>query len=38
MRDGTYDIVFYYEADADQETIVEGVEELGFDATGVRGS
>ena len=37
MRDGTYDVVFYYEADADQEAIVEGVEELGFDATGVRG-
>jgi hypothetical protein len=37
MREGTYDIVFYYEADADQESIVEGVEELGFDATGVRG-
>ncbi|QLD84750.1 hypothetical protein HWV23_03145 [Natronomonas halophila] len=36
-RDGTYDIVFYYEADADQEVIVESVEELGFDATGVRG-
>ncbi|MFT4885206.1 MAG: hypothetical protein ACI8U4_002728 [Natronomonas sp.] len=36
-RDGTYDIVFYYEADADQEAVVEGVEELGFDATGVRG-
>jgi hypothetical protein len=36
-RDGTYDIVFYYEAHADQEAIVEGVEELGFDATGVRG-
>ena len=37
MRDGTYDVVFYYEADADQTAIVEGVEELGFDATGVRG-
>ncbi|QLD90656.1 hypothetical protein HWV07_17055 [Natronomonas salina] len=37
MRDGTYDVVFYYEADADQEAIVEGVEDLGFDATGVRG-
>jgi hypothetical protein len=36
-RDGTYDVVFYYEADADQEAIVDGVEELGFDATGVRG-
>jgi hypothetical protein len=38
MRGETYDIVFYYEADADQEAIVEGVEELGFDATGVRGA
>jgi hypothetical protein len=37
MRDGTYDVVFYYEADADQTAVVEGVEELGFDATGVRG-
>jgi len=37
VRDGTYDVVFYYEADADQTAIVEGVEELGFDATGVRG-
>ena len=37
MRDGTYDVVFYYEADADQAAIVDGVEELGFDATGVRG-
>ncbi|MFQ3318911.1 MAG: hypothetical protein ACI8UR_001553 [Natronomonas sp.] len=37
IRDETYDIVFYYEADADQEAIVGGVEELGFDATGVRG-
>jgi hypothetical protein len=37
MRNGTYDVVFYYEADADQEAIVEGIEELGFDATGVRG-
>ncbi len=37
MRDGTYDVVFYYEAGADQAAIVEGVEELGFDATGVEG-
>jgi hypothetical protein len=37
MREGTYDVVFYYEADADQDTIVEGIEELGFDATGVLG-
>ena len=37
IREGTYDVVFYYEADADQDAIVEGVEELGFDATGVLG-
>jgi hypothetical protein len=37
MREGTYDIVFYYEADADQDAIVSGVEELGFDATSVYG-
>ena len=37
LRDGTYDVVFYYEADADQEAIVAGVEALGFDAVGVRG-
>jgi hypothetical protein len=37
MRDSTYDIVFYYEADADQEAVVRGVEELGFGATGVEG-
>jgi hypothetical protein len=37
LREGTYDVVFYYEADADQSAVVEGIEELGFDATGVRG-
>jgi hypothetical protein len=37
MRDGTYDVVFYYEAEADQQAIVDGVEDLGFDATGVLG-
>jgi hypothetical protein len=37
VRDGTYDVVFYYEADADQTAIVEGIEDLGFDATGVEG-
>jgi len=37
MREGTYDVVFYYEAEADQDAIVAGVEELGFDATGVEG-
>jgi hypothetical protein len=37
LREGTYDVVFYYEADADQAAIVEGVEDLGFDATSVEG-
>lgn len=37
LRDGTYDVVFYYEADADQDAVVEGVEDLGFDATSVLG-
>ena len=37
MRENTYDVVFYYEASADQEAIVDGVEELGFDATSVLG-
>ncbi|WP_255148777.1 DUF5778 family protein [Halorarius halobius] len=37
LREGTYDVVFYYEADADQAAVVEGVETLGFDAVGVEG-
>jgi hypothetical protein len=37
LRDGTHDVVFYYEADADQDAIVAGVEALGFEAVGVRG-
>jgi hypothetical protein len=37
LRNGTYDVVFYYEASADQEGIVAGVEGLGFEATGVKG-
>ena len=38
MRERTYDLVFYYEADADQAGIVETIEsDLGFAATGVEG-
>ena len=37
LREGTYDVVFYYEADADQAAVLEGVEALGFEATGVEG-
>jgi hypothetical protein len=28
LREGTFDLVFYYEADADQEMVVEGIERL----------
>jgi hypothetical protein len=38
LRDGTYDVVFYYEADADQAAVLDGVEALGFDAVGVEGA
>jgi len=37
LREGTYEVVFYYEASADQAAVVEGVEALGFGATGVEG-
>jgi hypothetical protein len=33
LREGTYDVVFYYEADTPQEAIVEDVEAMGFDVT-----
>jgi hypothetical protein len=35
LRDGTFDLVFYYEADADQDAIVDGIEALGPDVTPV---
>ncbi|MFC5972451.1 DUF5778 family protein [Halomarina salina] len=38
LRDGTFEVVFYYEADADQSAIVSDVEDLGFRVTGVEGS
>jgi hypothetical protein len=37
LRDGAFDIVFYYEASADSEAIREEVQEKGHDATIVRG-
>ncbi|WP_247002444.1 DUF5778 family protein [Halosolutus gelatinilyticus] len=37
LRNGTFDIVIYYEASADHEAILEDVRELGFDVTGVEG-
>ncbi|WP_115865251.1 DUF5778 family protein [Halorussus litoreus] len=38
LREGSFDVVFYYEASADHEAILDGVRELGFDVTGVEGS
>jgi hypothetical protein len=35
LRNGSFDVVFYYEADADHEAILEGIRDLGFDVTGV---
>ncbi|MBZ6494264.1 DUF5778 family protein [Natrinema longum] len=37
LREGSFDIVIYYEASADHEGILEGIRELGFDVTGVEG-
>ncbi|MCO8242918.1 MULTISPECIES: DUF5778 family protein [unclassified Haladaptatus] len=37
LRNGTFDMVFYYEASADQEAILEGIRDLGFEVTGVEG-
>jgi hypothetical protein len=35
LRDGTFDIVFYYEATADQAALVEAVRDRGYDVTSV---
>lgn len=37
LREGTFDVVFYYEASADHEAILEAVRDLGFEVTGVEG-
>ncbi|WP_435359466.1 DUF5778 family protein [Haloarchaeobius sp. DFWS5] len=37
LRNGSFDIVIYYEASADHEAILADIEDLGFDVTGVRG-
>ena len=37
LRQGSFDVVIYYEASADHEGIVAGIEALGYDVTGVRG-
>jgi hypothetical protein len=35
LRDGRFDIVFYYEADVDQTALVEGIRDRGYDVTSV---
>jgi len=37
LREGTFDLVFYYEADADQEGILADLRAAGYEVTGVRG-
>ncbi|ELZ01306.1 hypothetical protein C482_07426 [Natrialba chahannaoensis JCM 10990] len=37
LRNGSFDIVIYYEGSADHEAILADIEELGFDVTGVKG-
>jgi hypothetical protein len=37
LRNGSFDVVFYYEASADQSAILADVRDLGVDVTGVEG-
>jgi hypothetical protein len=37
LREGSFDIVFYYEASADQDAILADLREAGYDVTGVEG-
>ncbi|QGA81824.1 DUF5778 family protein [Halomicrobium sp. LC1Hm] len=37
LRDGSFDIVFYYEASADQAAILEALRDAGYEVTGVEG-
>jgi len=37
LREGSFDLVFYYEASADHDAILEGIRELGYEVTGVEG-
>ncbi len=37
LREGSFDLVFYYEASADHEGILEGIRDLGYEVTGVEG-
>ncbi len=37
LRDGSFDVVFYFEAGADTEELLGAVREAGYDATAIRG-
>jgi len=37
LREGSFDIVFYYEASADQPALLDDIRELGYDVSGVQG-
>ncbi len=37
LREGTFRIVFYYEADTDQDAVLEAVSEAGYTVVGVEG-
>ncbi|ACV47666.1 MULTISPECIES: DUF5778 family protein [Halomicrobium] len=37
LRDGSFDIVFYYEASADQAAILDDLRDAGYEVTGVEG-
>ncbi|MDS0283577.1 DUF5778 family protein [Haloarcula onubensis] len=37
LRNGSFDLVFYYEASADHEAVLDAIEDEGFAVTGVRG-
>jgi hypothetical protein len=37
LRDGSFDVVFYFEADADTRALLGAVRERGYEATAVRG-
>ena len=37
LREGSFDIVFYFEAEGDTAGILDAVREAGYDATAVRG-
>jgi len=37
LRDGSFDVVFYFEADTDMDGLIAAAREAGYDVTGVRG-